>query len=167
MNAISGILGGIINFLTGNLSQLTGNVIALILAVLTAVIGFFSIRYLGRRRQMLHTERMAAMVKGLHYAGVARDVFAKPQADSRDHLLCGLRWLFGAAGLSSALYGYEQLQAVPDPLNAMRGLLAGIIPGLIGLAHLLFSWLCSRRSSSSTAGTNTGYYRVRAVGRRF
>ena len=61
MNAISGILGGIINFLTGNLSQLTGNVIALILAVLTAVIGFFSIRYLGRRRQMLHTERMAAM----------------------------------------------------------------------------------------------------------
>jgi len=165
MSGISGILGGIVNFLTGNLSQLTGNIVALGLTVFALGLGFFAIRYLGRRRQMLHTERMAAMVKGLHYAGVARDVFARPQTDARDHLLCGLRWMFGAAGLSGALYGYEQLQAVPDPLNAMRGLLAGIIPGLIGLAHLLFSWLCSRRSS--TAGTSTGYYRVRTVGRRF
>ena len=165
MSGISGILGGIFDFLTGNLSQLTGNIIAIGLSAFALGLGFFAIRYLGRRRQMLHTERMAAMVKGLHYAGVAREVFAKPQTDSRDHLLCGLRWMFGAAGLSGALYGYEQLQAVPDPLNAMRGLLAGIIPALIGLAHLLFSWLCSRRSS--TAGTSTGYYRVRTVGRRF
>ena len=120
MSGISGILGGILDFLTGNLSQLTGNIVALGLTVFALGLGFFAIRYLGRRRQMLHTERMAAMVKGLHYAGVARDVFAKPQTDSRDHLLCGLRWMFGAAGLSGALYGYEQLQAVPDPLNAMR-----------------------------------------------
>jgi hypothetical protein len=163
---MSGFLGGILDFITGflpNLGSITNSVIVLGLTAFALVLGFFAINYLGRRRQLLHQERMAAMIKGLHYAGVAREVFARPQPDSRDHLLRGMRWMFGAAGLSGALYGYEALQPVPDAVNAAQGLLAGIIPALIGLAHLIFSWIC-RRHSAPPAITG-GYYRT--VGRRY
>jgi hypothetical protein len=163
---MSGFLGGILNFITGllpDLSSITNSVIVLGLTIFALVLGFFAISYLRRRRDLLHQERMAAMIKGLHYAGVARDVFAKPKPDPRDHMLRGMRWMFGGAGLSGALYGYETLQAVPDPTNAVQGLLAGLIPALIGLAHLIFSWICSRHSAPPAV--TGGYYR--AVGRRY
>jgi hypothetical protein len=134
---MGGILG-ILDFLLGPLKVLTDNLIVAGLAVFALTLGFFAIHYLGRRRQMLHQERMATLIKGLHYAGVARDVFATPKPDPRDHLLRGLRWLFGGAGLSSALYGYERLQTA-DMSQALTGALAGLVPALIGLAHLLFS----------------------------
>jgi hypothetical protein len=109
---------------------------------------------------MLHQERMASLIKGLHYAGVARDVLVKPKPDSRDHLLSGLRWLFGAGAASGALYGYESLQPVADAGAAMQGALIGIIPAAIGLAHMLFSWLCSRRPSGGAAPSAGTYYRA-------
>src|SRR5215218_5519045 len=156
---MSGILDAITNLFSGSFSQLTENLIVLGLGIFTLVLGFFGIRYLGRRRQLLNQERMAAMIKGLHYAGVARDVFARPQADARDHVLRGIRWLFAAGGISGALYGYERLQPDPDMLTALRGLLAGVVPALIGLAHLLFSWL-TRRRNSAVQPTVRGSYRA-------
>jgi hypothetical protein len=142
------------------IQQLTTNIVVGGLAIFALSLGFFAIHYLNRRRQMLHQERMAALIKGLHYAGVARDVLVKPKPDSRDHMLSGLRWLFGAGAASGAMYGYESLQPVVDAGAAMQGALVGIIPGAIGLAHLLFSWLCSRRTSTGVAAPGRPYYRT-------
>ena len=159
MNGLLGLLG----FLLGPLKGLVDNILVLGLTVFALSLGFFAIHFLNRRRQLLHQERMATLIKGLHYAGVARDVFAKPKPDPREHLLRGLRWLFGGAGVSSALYGYERLQPTADMSQALSGALAGLVPVLIGLAHLLFSWICSRHSTPGMTGTR-GLYRT--VGRR-
>jgi hypothetical protein len=150
----------------GNLvEQLTTNFVVGGLALFAISLGFFSVHYLNRRRQMLHQERMATVIKSLHYAGVARDVFKPKQPQPRQHLLSGLRWLFGAAGVSGALYGYENLQPVADAGSAMSAALIGLIPGAIGLAHLLFSLLCSRRTITAPLAAAPGsVYRV--AGRR-
>jgi hypothetical protein len=71
---------------------------------------------------------MAALIKGLHYAGLTHDVLTRPRQDSRDHLLSGLRWLFAALGVSSAMYGYESLQPAATQVDAMSGALIGLIP---------------------------------------
>ena len=145
--------------------QLTANLVVAALSLFAVSLGFFSIHFLPKRRQMLHQERMASLIKGLHYAGVARDVFAKPKADSRDHLLRGLRWLLGAGGLSGTLYGFNALQPSGDSTNALRDALLGILPAAIGLAHLLFAWICSRRNRNSVpAIPGVGY---RSVVRRY
>jgi len=155
---------GILQFFTDGLGKLTDSLVPLGLAVFALVLGFFSILYLNRRRNLLHQERMASLIKGLHYAGVARDVFAKPKPDARDHLLRGLRWLFGGVGVSGALYGYQRLQPAADASSALAGLLAGLVPALLGLAHLLFSWLTRRKSGNTIAAPQSGY---RVAGRRF
>ena len=139
-------MASLLRLLTDNLPQLTNNLVAIGLAVFALVLGFFAINYLHRRRQMLHQERMATLIKGLHYAGVARDVFAKPRTDSRDHVLHGLRWVMGGAGASGTMYAYQRLQATTtDPWEALRDALIGILPAAIGLAHLFYAWLVSRR----------------------
>jgi len=143
--------------LTDLVQLLTTNFVVGGLTTFAISLGFFAIHFLNQRRKLLHQERLASLIKGLHFAGIARDVLVKPKADSRDHLLCGLRWLFGGAAASGAMYGYESLQPVADPGVAMQGALVGLIPLAIGLAHLLFSRLCRRRE---TATAPTGYYRV-------
>jgi hypothetical protein len=159
--------------MTNFIEQLSTSVVVGGLALFAISLGFFAIHYLNRRRQMLHQERMASLIKGLHYAGVARDVFATPQrrrTEARDHLLSGLRWLFGATGVAGAMYGYQSLQPVADMGDALGGALLGLIPGAIGLAHLLFSWICSRRGSiiATPATPGAGLYRVaRVAPRRF
>jgi hypothetical protein len=70
---------------------------------------------------MLHQERMATLIKGLHYAGVARDVLVRPKPDARDHMLSGVRRIFGAGAASVAMYAYESLQPVADAGVAMQG----------------------------------------------
>jgi len=142
LDSILEVLGNLLHF---DFSSLTSNIVTLILTIFAGSLGFFSIFYLGRRRETLDHQRMAAIVKGLHYAGVTRDVFKKPAADSHDHLLRGLRWLFGGLGVSTALYTYGSVGPVADAGDAMRGALLGAIPGGIGLAHLLFSRVCRRR----------------------
>jgi TRAP-type uncharacterized transport system fused permease subunit len=155
------------------IEQLTTSFIVGGLALFAISLGFFAIYYLSRRRQMLHQERMASLIKGLHFAGVAHDVFAKQprKHESRDHLLSGLRWLFGATGASGAMYGYQSMQPVSDAGAAASAALIGLIPGAIGLAHLLFSWICSRRQALPTLPPlipGAGAYRVaRVTGRRF
>jgi hypothetical protein len=126
--------------------QLTSNFVVGGLSLFALALGFFAISYLNRRRQMLHQERMASLIKGLHYAGVAHDVFAKQKPDARDHLFRGLRWLLGAFGLSGTMYGYAALQAGTDWKTALRGALIGLIPFAMGLANLLFSWISARRA---------------------
>ena len=127
------------------IQQLTDNFVTVAAALIALGLAWFSINYLSKRRQKLSQARMATLVKGLHYAGVAKDVFSKPTPDSRHHVLRGLRWLFGAAGLSLALYAYASMQPFADPTSAARGALAGVVPASIGLAHLLFSAMCRNR----------------------
>src|SRR5918994_393954 len=140
--SILGLLGSLFSF---DFSAITENIVTLLLTVFAASLGFFSIYHLRRRRETLDHQRMAAIVKGLHYAGVTRDVFRKPAADSHDHLLRGLRWLFGGLGVSGALYTYGSVEPVADGGEAIRGALVGVVPGAIGAAHLLFSAVCRRR----------------------
>jgi hypothetical protein len=159
------ILNGVLGRLGLNLSGLADQIVVIGLAVFALTLGFFSIRYLGRRRQQIQQERMAALIKGLHYAGVSRDVFNKPKQDAHDHLLRGLRWLFGAGGISGAMYGYAAMQPANAVTDALRGVLLGIIPAAIGLAHLLFSWICSWRSKVAVRTQVRGHYRAAAARR--
>jgi hypothetical protein len=148
--------------------QLTNTIITLLLLLFALALGALAIRFLDTRRRMLHQERMAALIKGLHFAGVARDVFAKPRVDSRDHLLRGLRWTFGGMGISGAMFGFERLQPgeITDVWSALRAAIIGLIPVAIGLAHLLFSFLTSRRERT-LARTIAGSPYVRAGVRRY
>ena|SRR5438093_4318474 len=131
--------------------QLTDNFVFVAAALIALGLGWFFINYLSkylskrRQRQMRDQERIATLLKGLQYAGVAKDVFSKPTADWRDQMLRGLRWLFGGAGLSLACSAYASMEPSADPTSAARGALAGIVPVLIGLAHLLFSAMCRNR----------------------
>jgi hypothetical protein len=149
------ILSGVLGLLFGNLTQLTDNLLAIGLMAFSVSLGFFAITYLNRRRQMLHQERMASLIKGLHYAGVAHEVFAKKRKrEARDHVLSGLRWVAGGAGVASAMYGYEAVQPSLDAAEAARGALIGIIPATLGIAQLAFGWVCSRRDAANGSGTS-------------
>jgi len=139
LDSILGLLGSLFNF---DFSAITENVVTLVLALFASVLGLFSMFYLRRRRQTLDHERMAAIIKGLHYAGVTRDVFKKP-ADSQTQLMRGVRWLFGGLGVSGALYTYGSIEPAVDG-DAVRGALVGVVPGAIGIAHLLCAWFCRR-----------------------
>jgi hypothetical protein len=163
LDSILELLG---NLLSLNFSQLTENIVTLALAAFAVVLGFFSIAHLRRRRQTLDHQRMAAILKGLHYAGVSRDVFKKPAADSQDHLLRGLRWLFGGVGVSGALYTYGSIEPVADTGAAVRGALIGLIPGALGLAHLLFSWCCKRAHNKQQDALSSRMV-YRAAARRY
>ena len=161
-----GILSGLLGKLGLNLSSITENIVVIGLAAFALTLGVFAIRYLSRRRQTLDQQRMAALIKGLHYAGVSRDVFVRPKHDAQDHLLRGLRWLFGAGGISGAMYAYASMQPASAFGDALKGVLLGIIPGAIGLAHLLSSWICAWRNKVATrTSAAQGYYR--AAGRRY
>jgi hypothetical protein len=135
--------------------QLTDNFVVAAVALVPLGLGWFSINYLSKRRKMLHQERMASLVKGLHYAGVGKEIFTPPKPKihvARDHVKRGLGWLFGGAGLSTALYGYTAMQPHVDAMAPMQASLAGIIPGVIGLAHLLFSFLCRSKQTPVIPG---------------
>jgi hypothetical protein len=164
---LDSILELLANLLSGDFTAITENIISLALAAFAVVLGFFGISHLRRRRQTLDHERMAAILKGLHYAGVSRDVFKKPAADSQDHLFRGLRWLFGGAGLSGALYTYGSLEPVADESAAVRGALIGLIPGALGLAHLLFSWFCKRAHIQQQQDALSSRLYYRAAARRY
>ena len=159
LDAILGLLGGLFNF---DFSSITENIVTLILTLFAGILGLFSIHYLRRRRETLDHERMAAIIKGLHYAGVTRDVFRKPAADSHDHLLRGLRWLFAGLGTSAALYTYGSIEPAAAAGDAARGALIGVIPGAIGTAHLLFSRVCRRRERQQDSSPARMVYRPAA-----
>jgi hypothetical protein len=161
LELLGGLFRGLFNF---DFSAITDNIVTLLVTLLAVGLGFFAIQYLRRRRETLDHQRMAAIVKGLHYAGVTRDVFKKPPADSHDHLLRGLRWLFGGLGVSGALYTYGSVEPAIDG-EAIRGALVGLIPGAIGLAHLLFSMICRRRERNQEPFPSRMVYR--AVARRY
>jgi hypothetical protein len=133
------------NVMAQFIQSLVENFVVLAAALVVLGLGWFSISYLSKRREMLHQERMASLVKGLHYAGVGKEIFTPTPTTTkkapRNHTLSGLRWIFGGAGLSTALYGYASMQPYPDPSHFVQAGLAGIIPALIGLVHLLLSFL--------------------------
>ena len=177
LNWIFNLLGG------GNLlSQLTDNLILIGLTLFAISLGFFAIHYLNNRRKMLHQERMATLIKGLHYAGVAQQVFAHPpRQQPRDHVKSGVRWLAGGAGVAAAMYGYQALQPTMDSTESFGSALIVLIPAALGLANLLIAWIVARRQKKAAAApftnrrfgnpnvANASYrpaYRP-AVGRRF
>jgi len=165
---MSDFLNGLLGKFGLNLSGLVENSIVIGLVVFVLALGFFGIRYLGKRRQLRQQLQMAALIKGLHYAGVSRDVFNARKRDSQEHLLRGLRWLFGAGGVSGAMYAYASMQPAATFLDSIKGALLGLIPAAIGLAHLLFSFICKLRNGASSTPmppVGTGYYR--AVSRRY
>jgi hypothetical protein len=139
------------------IQQVIEDIVVVVAALIALGLGWFSIHYLTKRQQMLDQRQMAALVKGLHYAGVAQGILikpaanssSKPAADSRDHVLRGLLWLLGAAGLSAALYGYSLLQPLADPTTASHAAVGGILPAGIGLAHLIFSAILRNRQKPS------------------
>jgi len=158
-------LGGLFGSgLSGLLNSITEPLVVVGLTVFALTLGFFSISYLSRRRTMVNQERMAALIKGLHYAGVSPQALARPKHDPREHAMKGVRWLFGSVGLSSALYGYQSLQPAADPGDALRGALVGIVPGAIALGHFLCSWICSRQQTPASGPTRQVY---RVARRRF
>ena len=158
---VGGLLGGLLGgSLSGILDGITDHIIVLGLTLFALALGFFAISYLNHRRKMMNNQRMAALIKGLHYAGVSPHVWAKPKHDSREHFMKGVRWLFGSAGLSGALYGYERLEPVADPSDAVRAALLGIIPGALALAHFLCSWFCARQQQSDASTPQRPLYRV-------
>jgi hypothetical protein len=146
---------------TLHLGSLTNHIVAVGLTLFTASLGLFALNNRRRRTVTVEQQRMAALIKGLHYAGVAHDVLATSRTNPRDHLLSGLRWVLASAALSGALYGSATLQSPPSTNEALRGALVGVIPAAIGVAHLLFSWICSR----GQAGNATSY-RVSSTARR-
>ena len=160
------LLSGLFGRLGLNLTGLADQILVIGLTVFVLVLGFFSLRFLSRRRQTLDQERMAALIKGLHYAGVSRDAFKQRGHDAHDHLLRGLRWLFGAGGISGAFYGYAALQPANAVTDWLRGALLGIIPGAIGLAHLLFSLICTWRNKVETRTQVRGGATYRAANYR-
>ena len=166
---MGGILGSLIDRLggvfgsglSGVLDSITEPVVVLGLTVFALALGFFAITYLNRRRTLRDQQRMAALIKGLHYAGVSPQALVRPKHDPREHAMKGVRWLFGSVGLSSALYGYQTLQPAADPNDALRGAMVGIIPGAIALAHFLCSWICSRaQAAPAPAAPSRQVYRV-------
>jgi hypothetical protein len=155
-------LGGLFGSgLSGLLDAVTEPLVVLGLTVFALALGFFSISYLNRRRTLRDQQRMAALIKGLHYAGVSPQALARPKHDPREHTMKGVRWLFGSVGLSSAMYGYQTLQPAADHLDALRSALVGVIPGAMALAHFLCSWICSRgQAPASSAPAARQVYRV-------
>lgn len=141
------------------LQQFTNNFLALGMGAFVLGLGLFSLVYLNRRRKMLHQERMASLIKGLHYAGVAHDIFGKPKADVRSHLLSGLRWLLGALGLGGALCGYTMMQPAGTLFDAGRNALAASVPASIGLAHLIFYWISGRQKTPAKVPVAYRFYR--------
>jgi hypothetical protein len=176
LDFVTGLLSGIGGLFTGGLTQLlnqlTENLIAVVLLAFAVALGVFAIVYLNRRRRTLDQQRMAVLIKGLHYAGVAREVLTQPTEDARDHLLRGLRWLFGALGISSAMYGFESLQPMATEADALRGAVIGLIPAAIGIAHLVFSRMSPRQPARPVVlpRSASSLYRAaayRSAGRRF
>jgi drug/metabolite transporter (DMT)-like permease len=163
MSVISELLSGLLDGLLGNLlPQLTENLITLGLLVFALALGFFAIIHLRRRRQTLDHQRLAAIIKGLHFAGVPPDAFPRPRSESHNHLLRGLRWLCGGAGMSGAVYTYQTLDPSAQTTEAIRGALIGLIPCALGLAHLLFSWFCARTQPPSSLLSSRMMHRAAA-----
>jgi hypothetical protein len=142
MQALGQLITSILTLL--NLGVPTDNIITIALLLFVLMLGLFAINQLRRRTTAMDQQRVATLIKGLHFAGIAHDVLATARTNARDHLLRGLRWLMASGGLSAALYGSAALQSSPDRTEAMRAALVGVVPGAIGLAHLVFSWICSR-----------------------
>jgi hypothetical protein len=137
------------NILSQLLQNFPDNFVTAAVGLIAVALGFFSVNYLSKRRTMLHQERMASLIKGLHYAGVAQQIFNQPKISAKDYLTKGLRWLFGAAGLSGSLFSYMTMQPTATHADAGRAALAGILPASIGVAHLV-SAAMSRQKSNST-----------------
>lgn len=148
----------ILDFIQSLIQHVTSNATIALPSVVAAVIGLLVLRQLSQRRQMLHQERMASLIRGLHYAGVAKNIFSAQQPQSRDFLMKALRWLLGGSGLAAAIYLWMTMQPGVDKTTAAHAAAVGaMVPGGIGLSHLIGAWV--HRPKKPTYPTRM-YYRA-------
>ncbi len=154
--------------MTQILQQFTGNIVVIVMAVIALVLGIFSVSYLNKRRQMLHQERMATLIKGLHYAGVAKDIFSKPStapvtttatSTAKKYLIKGLQWLLGALGIAGAAFGVGTLQLGQSPVQASHMAIVGVVPAAISISHFISSFLTRKKKPTAIVPVRR-YYRV-------
>jgi hypothetical protein len=165
LQRLTDFLGGL--FSGTGLNGLTENLVTLGLVVFALALGAFALFYIFRRRQTLDAERMAALVKGLHYAGVSQNIFDTVKTEARDQLMRGLRWLFAALGLSGALFCSAKMQPNGDATEALRAATVGLVPASIGIAHMVSSWVTSRQRRRVSAAAAAPRYRTVANRRHF
>jgi len=142
------------------LQNFPDNFVTAAIALIAVALGFFSVNYLSKRRTMLHQERMASLIKGLHYAGVAQQIFNQPKSTAKEYLIRGLKWLFGGLGLAGTLFGFTSMQPTANHAEAAQVALAGIVPASIGVAHFVSAAISRQRS-------NVPRVFARAAGRRY
>jgi len=127
------------------LQNFPDNFVTAAIALIAVALGFFSVNYLSKRRTMLHQERMASLIKGLHYAGVAQQIFNQPKSTAKEYLIRGLKWLFGGLGLAGTLFGFTSMQPTANHAEAAQVALAGIVPASIGIAHFVSAAISRQR----------------------
>jgi len=108
---------------------------------LSIPIVYIVLRYRGTRRAMdlLHTERMAAIERGMELPLPASDLLGDQSSigKPRTALLPGLMWLFVGLAIVGARFSAE-LESPP--------LFVGLVPVGIGLAYLLYYYLEERKT---------------------
>ena len=107
---------------------------------------------------MLHQERMATLIKGLHYAGVAQQIFHQSKKTAKDYLISGLKWLFGGLGLAGTLFGAAATHPATTLTDAARMALAGVVPASIGISHFVSAAISRQKSPTRVMVRATGRY---------
>jgi len=114
-------------------------VVAVALALSIPIV-YFVLRHIRARRalDLLHSERMAAIERGMELPPVAPEwVETGSSAKPRTALLPGLVWLF----VGSAIVGARFINASESP----PPLFIGLVPIGIGLAYLVYYFLEERK----------------------
>lgn len=91
--------------------------------------------------QFHHARRMSVLLKSLSYAGVPPHLLTaaqpQPQPKKTNHFSHALLWLFGAIGLSGAIFLFQKFSPNFGPLTLIQSVLAGVFPGAVALGHTL------------------------------
>jgi hypothetical protein len=121
-------------------------IISIVLGIGIAALAIV-LNYRKRKELMAlyHQERMMALEKGVEVPPLPEALLTDGGAphNPRRHLLKGLVWLFIGIGLGVALYA----------VGHSREALFGLIPGGIGLAHLIY-YLVEGRKEAETMERN-------------
>lgn len=111
--------------------------------VMIALIAFVAYRHWLRhqRRVLVHRERMTALEKGIELPSMVEEVQQSGLGMRRYLLLGGLIWIALGIGLAIAMTvllnsNLPNVGPLPRSLPAV-----GLIPALIGLAHLIVFWV--------------------------
>ena len=137
----------------GNFEDILGEFIGL-----TAVILIFSVpiiyivmrsRRMHRAMELLHTERMAAIERGMELPATSLELLSDRIAQTkrpRTALLPGLVWLFVGVAISVSRLSIDGHDAP---------LMVGLIPAGIGLAYLIYYFVEERKQIATGESAST------------